>query len=464
MAWLIRGGTIVGAHSRRALDVRVRDERVVELAENLTPTAGEEVLDARGHFVLPGGVDAHTHLDMPFGDTRTADDFRTGTRAAAAGGTTTILDFATPEPGEPLPSAMDRWMALAADKAVVDYGFHMAVVEMNEHRAAELPEVVARGVSSFKGYMAYPGRLMLDDGGLLHLFRAAADLGALVSVHAENGHLVSFLESTLLAAGKRTVAHHPEAHPPEAEAEAAHRAIVLADAAGCALYLVHVSTAGALDHARSARGRGRPVFVETCPQYLLLDRGRYAAPGFQAARWVMSPPLRERAHQGALWAGVSDGTVDTVATDHCSFSMTQKELGIHDFTKIPNGAPGVGERFGLLWTEGVARGRISAERFVDLCCTSPARLFGLWPRKGVIAEGADADIVVLDPAASYTVTASSATHACDYTAYEGYEIQGLARVVLCRGRVVARDGQCVVDAGGGVYLPRRTRGWEGGAA
>ena len=452
---LIRNGTLVTAADTFRADLRIAGGVITEIAARLASAAGEEVIDAKDRLVMPGGVDVHTHLDMPFMGTVTSDDFATGTTAAAVGGTTTIIDFVIPARGQPLPAALATWQGKAEGKAVVDYGFHMALVEYDDRVAAEVPQLIAAGVTSFKLFLAYKGALMVDDQQFLAALAAAREHGALISVHAENGDMLVWLAEQLRAQNKLEACYHEVQHPAIAEGEAAHRAIVLAAVAGQPLYIVHTTCEDALEHVRVARAMGQPVFCETCPQYLVLDASLYRENGFEAAKWIMSPPLRDAHHQDALWAGLRDGSVQCVATDHCSFNFKgQKDLGKDDFTKIPNGAPGLGDRMNVLWTAGVHAGRISPNRFVEVACTNPARIFGLGGRRRALVVGADGDVVVFDPEREGVISVKTAHHRCDYSAFEGFQTVGAPAVVLSRGEVIARDGAYTGEAGRGRYLPR----------
>lgn len=456
MPTIIRGGTVVTAADTIRADILIEGERIAAVGA-IPDQPGAEVIDAAGCYVFPGGVDVHTHLDMPWRHTATADDWESGTIAAACGGTTTVVDFATQERGGSLRAALDAWHARADGRSVIDYGFHLAVIDWRDDVAAELPLVVDAGVSSLKLYMAYKGVLMIDDAGLFRAMHVARDSGALTMVHAENGDVIDVLSQSYLASGQTGPLYHCLAHPPEAEAEATRRAIALAGIAGAPLYVVHLTCAGALAEVRAARDAGQAVYAETCPQYLVLDRSRYELPGFESAKYVISPPLRTPADQSALWGGLLGGDLQLVATDHCAFNYAeQKEFGRDDFTRIPNGAPGLGARLYLLYSEGVAAGRLSLNKFVDLVSARPAKLFGLYPRKGTVAPGADADLVLWDPNRAVTLTRDTLQQRkVDYTPYEGYQAHGAPRLVLRRGRVIARDGEFVGRAGGGAYLARQ---------
>lgn len=453
MRTLLRNGTIVNAGGRRRADVLVDGERVAAIAPD--PGAGaDRVIDASGRLLLPGGVDVHTHLDMPLGDIRTADDFESGTVAAACGGTTTVVDYATQSKGGSLRRALDEWMARADGRAVVDFGFHVCVADFRDDVEAEMAALVDAGVPSFKLFMAYPGRLMLDDGAIFRVLRRAAAVGGLVCLHAENGPVIDVLVREALAAGRTAPAFHAVTRPPLVEAEAVHRGISLAEMADAPLYVVHLSSAVGLDEVRSARRRGMSVFAETCPQYLLLSDEAYEGAGFEGAKFVMSPPLRPRAMQDALWAGLASGDIQVVATDHCPFLLSQKAMGRGDFSRIPNGAPGIEFRLPLLYDAGVRTGRLSLEQFVRTTAEAPARLFGLHPRKGSIAPGSDADIVVFDPGGTTAISAATHHMRVDYNPYEGRALSGAIDVVLARGEVVVEGGRFVGRNGRGTFLKR----------
>ncbi len=455
MRTLLRHGTIVNAAGRRSADVLVADGRVAAVGEGLREPA-DRVIDASGKLLLPGGVDVHTHLDMPLGDIRTADDFESGTIAAACGGTTTVIDFATQARGGSLAAALAEWMRLADGRAVIDFGFHMCIAELRPDVEAEIAEIVSAGVPSFKLFMAYPGRLMLDDGQIFRVLRRAAACGGLVCLHAENGPVIDVLVRDALAAGHTGPHYHALTRPPAVEAEAVHRGIALARMAGAPLYIVHLSTAEALEAVSAAWRAGEPVMAETCPQYLLLSEDDAAAGGgeFDEARAVMSPPLRPRPAQDSLWAGLARGDLQVVATDHCPFTLADKARGRSDFSKIPNGAPGIEHRLPLVYDAGVATGRLSLERFVEVTSAGPARIFGLAPQKGAIAVGADADIVVFDPGGTTRVSATTHHMRVDYNLYEGRTLSGAIDAVIARGEVAVERGDFVGAPGRGRFLKR----------
>jgi dihydropyrimidinase len=458
---IIRNGTVLTDARREAADVFVENGVITRVGQGL-PLAADTVLDASGLFVMPGGIDAHTHLDMPAGDITSTDDFETGTIAAAHGGTTTIIDFATPEPGESLRAAVDTWRAKAEGKAVVDYGFHVVVRDANAPTIAEMGDLARHeGVSSFKMFMAYPGRLMADDGAIFRALLATRDHGGLMMIHAENGGAIEVLVEEALRRGATAPRFHALTRPPLAEGEAAGRAVALAEMAGAPVFIVHLSCAEALDAVRLGRERGAAVFAETCPQYLCLSDAEYERDGFDAAKFVMSPPLRPDRHQEVLWRGLAAGQLQTVGTDHCPFGLNDpphKQRGRGDFSRIPNGAPGIETRLMLLWDAGVRTGRITPERFVDVTAAAPARIFGLWPRKGTIAEGADADLVLWNPETRLTLSASTHHMRVDYSLYEGRTVTGVPETVLSRGEVIVDRGAFLGRAGRGRFVKRPAAG------
>jgi dihydropyrimidinase len=456
MRTLIRGGTVVTASDTFGADLFVEDGTVGRVAESIALDA-DRTIDATGMYVMPGGIDAHTHLDMPLGDITSADDFESGTTAAAVGGTTTVIDFATQRRGGTLQQALDEWTARAEGKAVIDYGFHLAITDLRAETEREMDAMVASGVSSFKLYMAYPGTLMVDDGSIFRAMTRSRENGATIAIHAENGGVIEALVRQALAQGHTTPKWHALTRPAGAEGEATVRAIALAGLAGAPVYIVHLSAAVAVTAVAEARARGAMVLAETCPQYLLLSGERYDEPGFDAAKYVMSPPLRTRQDQECLWRALVTGDIQVVATDHCPFLLEHKARGRNDFTRIPNGAPGIEHRLSLLFDAGVRSGSLSLNRFVELVSTAPARIFGLFPRKGTIAAGADADIVIFDP--SKRVTISAATHhmRVDYDPYEGRQVVGAAQTVLSRGEIVVDQGRFVGRRGHGQFLRRAPR-------
>src|SRR5947207_15406006 len=439
---LITNGTLVTASDTYKADVAISGGKVVAVGAELPRQNAGRVIDAGSKLVMPGGIDAHTHLDMPFGGTTSSDDFETGTRAAAFGGTTTIIDFAIQAKGTRMRDALDTWWKKADGRASIDYGLHMIVTDLGEAGLDDMDSMVADGVASFKLFMAYPGVLMVDDATIFQALSRTARNGALICMHAENGGVIDVMVRRALAAGKTAPIYHALTRPVTAEAEAVHRAIALAEMAGAPIYIVHLSSEDALNEVREARDRGLPVFAETCPQYLLLNIDELARPNFEGAKYVFTPPLREKHHPPKLWDGLKNDHLQVVSTDHCPFCFEdQKSLGKDDFTKIPNGGPGIENRLQLLYHHGVNQGRLSLNRFVELVATTPAKLFGLYPRKGTLAPGSDADIVVWDPKASHVISARTHHMRVDYSMFEGYTVQGNAKLVMSRGEVIMENGQ-----------------------
>ena len=457
MRILIRHGTVVTAQSAMLRDVLVDGERIARVEPEIVEPA-DRVVDARGKYVIPGGIDVHTHLDMPLGDTVTSDDFESGTVAAAFGGTTSIVDFAVQARGRPLAEAFEAWMKKAEGKAALDYGFHMIVCDLPPGREGELDALVGEGVTSFKLFMAYPGRLMLDDATIGRVLKRTAANGGTVLMHAEDGAAIEALVRRALAERHTAPKYHALTRPARTETDAVRRAIAMAGEARAPLYIVHVSAAETVDEIAAARARGAAVWGETCPQYLLLSDECYDAPDFAAAKYVMSPPLRPRGMQERLWKGLAGNDLQVVATDHCPFRMKdQKTLGKDDFTRIPGGAPGIETRMSLLYDAGVRAERLTLSRWVEVTATNPARLFGLYPRKGAIAPGSDADVVVWNP--QREITWSAATHhmRVDYNPYEGRLVKGAPDLVLSRGRPVIDGGRFVGRPGAGRFLRRSPR-------
>ena len=453
---VIRGGTIVTASDTTRGDVGILGDKIVAIAQELNPENATRVIDATGRYVMPGGIDVHTHLDMPFGGTKSADDFESGTIAAAHGGTTTLIDFAIQYKGQTLRHAFDTWMAKADRKAAIDYAFHCIITELGDAHVEEMGALVREGVPSFKLFMAYPGVFMLDDASIFRAMLAAAKYGGMICMHAENGGAIDVIVQRALAEGKRAPKYHALTRPTTAEAEATSRAIALAEMAGAPVYIVHLSCNDALEKVREARDRGLAAYAETCPQYLYLSLENMDAPGFEGAKYVFTPPLREKWNQEKLWQGLAKDTLQVVSTDHCPFCFKeQKELGRDDFTKIPNGGPGIENRMSLVFSGGVNGGRFSVNRFVQLVSTAPAKLFGLYPRKGTIAVGSDADIVVFDPNEEMVISASTHHMRVDYSMFEGIRVKGVAKVVLSRGRVVVENGEFKGRAGSGEFIKRR---------
>jgi dihydropyrimidinase len=456
MRTLISGGTIVTADGSYDADVLVDGETIAMVGADLAGSGvtADETIDATGRYVLPGAIDVHTHMELPFGGTFAKDTFETGTRAAAFGGTTTIVDFAVQSRGASLRQGLDAWHAKAEGNAVADYGFHMIMSDVNDDTLREMDQLVAEGVPDFKLFTAYPGVFYSDDGAIFRAMQRTAENGGLIMMHAENGLAIDVVAAQLADGGKTDPYYHGVARYPIFEGEATHRVIRLAEAAGVPVYIVHLSAKEALDAVREARDRGTPAFAETCPQYLFLsldDLGN----GFEGAKYVCSPPLRPRDHWDELWTGLVKDDLQVVSTDHCPFDFEgQKELGRGDFRKVPNGLPGVEDRVDLLHDGGVVAGRITRERWVEIISTAPAKLFGMYPRKGSISVGADADLVVYDPERKRTISAATHHMDVDYSCYEGRAVQGASDVVLSRGSVIVRDGTFTGRAGHGRFVKR----------
>ncbi len=457
MSTLIKNGRIVTAEQDYIADIYIEKDKITTIGSHLKIDA-DNVYDAKGKYVIPGGVDVHTHLDMPFGGTTSCDDFETGTRAAAFGGTTCLVDFAIQSKGMKMREALDVWWKKAENKATTDYGLHMIVTDLPDAHLEDMNDMVKEGVASFKLFMAYPGVLMVDDATIFKAMKQTAQNGALVCMHAENGSVIDTIVQRTLAEGKTAPIYHALTRPTTAEGEAVNRAIALSEMAGAPVYIVHLSSNDALEKVSEARDRGLPVYAETCPQYLFLSiEENMNKPGFEDAKYVFTPPLREKWHQDKLWAGLRKNTLQVVSTDHCPFCYKeQKELGKGDFTKIPNGGPGVEHRLQLLYSGGVAEKRISLNRWVELCSTTPAKMFGLYPRKGTIAVGSDADIVIWDPEKEYTISAHTHHMCTDYSMFEGKKIKGNAETVFSRGEVIVKDNKFLGKPGRGQFVKRDT--------
>lgn len=454
---LIKKGNLVSESAISRGDILTVDGKIAAVQAGLEkPHPDTTVIDADGLYVFPGGIDPHVHMELPLGNGLvSADDFESGTRAALAGGTTSIIDFVTPERGQSLLEALRKRKA-AAGKSLCDYGLHMSLTAWNDGIAAEMETCVRQeGISSFKVYMAYKETVGLEDREIIAVMETAAGLNARVTVHCEHGDLVSYLQKKFIRRGRTGPEYHPLSRPPEVEEEAVSRALLLARTTQCPLYIVHVSTGGAAKEIEKARAAGQPVQAETCPHYLLLDESRYRLPGFDGARYVMSPPLRPASHISELWRACRQGTIQAVGTDHCPFNFKgQKERGRHDFTKIPNGVAGIEHRLALLYTYGVLENRISLQQFVELTAVNPARIFGLYPRKGSLQVGADADLVLWDPQLEDVISAATHHHHCDTSIYEGLLINGKPRIVITDGKVAFREGSFSVEPGCGTYLYR----------
>jgi dihydropyrimidinase len=459
MSLLITNGRIITASDDYHADIFCQDETITAIGRDLPSHRfqADRTIDAKGQYVLPGGIDVHTHLDMPFGGTTSADDFESGTMAAAFGGTTSVIDFAIQYRGQTMRHALDEWRRKAEGKAAIDYAFHMIVTELEEAGLNEMDRMVRdEGVSSFKLFMAYPGVFMVDDATIFRALRRTGENGGLVCMHAENGGVIDELVKEAIRKGHKSPKYHALTRPSRAEGEATGRAIALAEMAGVPIYIVHLSSADALEKVKQARDMGLPAYAETCPQYLFLSYDNYEEPGFDGAKYVMSPPLREKWHQDVLWKGLAKNDLQVISTDHCPFCMReQKELGRDDFSKIPNGAPGIETRLTLVHDGGVRQKRITLNRFVELCSTTPAKMFGLFPRKGTIAVGSDADLVVFDPAAKTTLGVKTLHMRVDYNPYEGTIVEGSPSTVISGGRVVIDNGQFVGKKGAGRFLRRQ---------
>ena len=455
MRTVIKNGTIVTHDLTWKADVAIEGGRIVEIGAGLK---GEAMLDATGCYVMPGGIDPHTHLEMPFMGTYSADDFESGTRAALSGGTTMVIDFALPAPGQGLMDALGMWHNKSG-RATCDYSYHMAVTWWSEKVFEDMKAVTAAGITSFKHFLAYKGALMVNDDELFASFQRVRELGGVAMVHAENGDVVAELSARLLREGNTGPEAHAYSRPPQVEGEATNRAIMIADMAGVPLYVVHTSCEEAHEAIRRARAQGKRVWGEPLIQHLTLDESEYFHPDWDhAARRVMSPPFRNKAHQDSLWAGLQAGSLSVVATDHCSFTSKQKRFGVGDFTKIPNGTGGLEDRMPMLWTAGVRTGRITMNEFVAVTSTNAAKIFGLYPRKGAVAVGADADLVVWDPEKSKTIRAADQQSAIDYNVFEGKQVTGLPRFTLTRGHVAIHDGEVRTREGHGSFVGREPNG------
>lgn len=455
MKKIIKNGIIVTASDTYRADVCIENSVITQIGHNLS-SSDAEVIDAKGCYLFPGGIDPHTHLDMPFGGTVTRDDFETGTMAAAFGGTTTIIDFCLTSKGNSLQSAVEKWHAKSKEKAVIDYGFHLQIVEMNQDVLDELPQMIeGEGITSFKVFMAYKNVFQADDETLFRTLIAAKELGGLVMVHAENGDVIDYLVNKAIKEGNVEPKYHALTRPPEVEGEATGRAAILTGLAQSQLYVVHVSCADAVKKIAEAREKGIDIWGETCPQYLVLDQSYLEKPNFEGAKYVWSPPLREKWNQEVLWNALKIGQLQTIGSDQCSFDFVgQKDLGKDDFSKIPNGGPLIEDRVSILFSEGVKKGRITLNQFVDITSTRAAKLFGMYPKKGTIAVGSDADLVIFDPEVERTISAKTHHMAVDYNPFEGMNVIGEPISVLSRGEFVIRDKQFVGKAGAGEFIKR----------
>ena len=457
MSVLIKNGRIVTAADDYHADIFINNSTVTLIGKNLA-IAADQVIDAQGKLVIPGGVDPHTHLELPFGGTTTSDTFETGTRAAAFGGTTCIIDFAVQTKGASTLDALDAWHGKAQSRTAIDYSFHMIITDMPNERMPEMRRLADAGITSYKLFMAYPGAMLSDDGTIFRTMRKAGEDGTLVCMHAENGIVIDELIKIALAEGHIEPKYHALTRPTRLEAEGTHRALAIAEVARSPVYIVHLSCYDALQELRLAQARGVMAHAETCPQYLLLDVNAYDEPGFDGAKYVLTPPLREKWNQDELWRGLRGNALHAISTDHCPFCLReQKELGRTNFSKIPNGGPGIENRMSLIYHHGVAAGRIDVNRFVELTSTAPAKIFGLFPRKGTIAVGSDADIVIFDPKREETISRSNPrTHHMnvDYSAYEGFKVKGYTETVLSRGKIIIDRGEYIGRAGDGQFIKR----------
>jgi dihydropyrimidinase len=452
---IIKNGTVVTADLTYKADVRIEGGKITEIGPNLS---GGEMLDATGCYVMPGGIDPHTHLEMPFMGTYSTDDFESGTRAALSGGTTMVVDFCLPSPQQGLLDALSMWHNKTS-KASADYSFHMAITWWGEQVWREMEEVVDRGITTFKHFMAYKGALMVDDDEMFSSFQRCADLGALPLVHAENGDVVAQMTAKLLAEGNNGPEAHAYSRPPEVEGEATNRAIMIADMAGVPVYIVHTSCEQSHEAIRRARQQGKRVYGEPLIQHLVLDETEYFNKDWDyAARRVMSPPFRSKQHQDSLWAGLQSGSLQVVATDHCAFTTAQKRTGIGNFAKIPNGTGGLEDRMPVLWTKGVVTGRLTMNEFVAVTSTNIAKILNCYPQKGAIMVGADADIVVWDPKRKKTISARTQQSIIDYNVFEGIEVTGLPRYTLTRGEVAIVENEVKARPGHGKFVAREPKG------
>ncbi len=452
MSTVIKNGTIVTADRTYKADVLIEGESITAIGADLK---GDKMIDASGCFIMPGGIDPHTHLDMPFMGTNSADDYESGTKAALSGGTTMVVDFCIPGNGQRLMDAWKDW-DVRASKAATDYSYHMCITYWNDQVRADMADVVNNGVTTFKHFMAYKGALMVNDDEMFASFRRCAELGAMPLVHAENGDVVAALQQKLLAEGITGPEGHAYSRPPEVEGEAANRAIMLADAAGVPLYIVHTSSIPAHEAIQRARALGKRVYGEPLIQHLVLDESEYMNEDWvHAARRVMSPPFRDKKNQEDLWNGLRAGSLQVVATDHCAFTTKQKEIGLTDFTKIPNGTGGLEDRMPVLWTHGVGTGRLTMNEFVAVTSSNIAKILNLYPKKGAVLVGADADLVIWDPEATKTVSASTQVSVIDYNVFEGQKLKGLPRLTLSRGETVYENGKVTAKTGRGKFVARK---------
>jgi dihydropyrimidinase len=453
MSILIKNGRIITAADDYVADIFIENDKVTTIGKNLN-VAADQTIDASGKLVIPGGIDPHVHLDMPFMGTYSSDNYETGTRAALFGGTTTVIDFILQTQGKSLHDALKEWKGRSDGNAVGDYSFHMAVTDFNENTKTEIKDMIEKeGITSFKTFMAYKGALMIDDRQMVGLMNEVKKQGGMVTVHATNGDMIDFLVAKHKSEGKLSPLYHYLSQPEITESEATGRFADMAYYSGVPAYIVHMTCEGALNQIRDADKRNQKVFVETCIQYLVLDASLYDK-GFESAKWVMSPPLREKKDQAALWAGLNQGTIQVVATDHCPFMWEQKKMGENDFSKIPNGHPAIENRMELLFSEGVQKGKISLNKYVEVTSTNVAKIFGMYPQKGTIAVGSDADIVIIDPNEKHTLSAKTHHMNCDYSGYEGWELTGKCKTIILRGKIAVDDNKLLVEKGYGQFIKR----------
>ena len=452
MSVLIKNGKVITVESEFIADVYCEGEKIVAIGKNLNYKA-DKVIDASGKLVFPGGIDPHVHLDMPFMGTYSSDDYETGTRAALFGGTTSVIEFILQKQGDTLHNALKTWQEKSIHKAVGDFGYHMAITDFNDDVAKEVVQMIEeQGITSFKTFMAYKGVLMIDDGQMVQLMKVVKKHGGIVTVHATNGDMIDSLITKNLAAGNTKPIYHYLSQPEVTEAEATGRFCDMLYYTGCPGYIVHLTCEGALNAVRERSLKNQKIFVETCSQYLMIDASLYDQE--DAAKWVMSPPLRQKKDQEALWSGINQGMIQVVGTDHCPFTLEQKDMGKDNFAKIPNGHPGIEHRIEFMYSEGVRKDKISLNKFIEICSTNAAKIFGMYPKKGTIAIGADADIVVFDPDKEHVISVNTHHMNCDYSGYEGWKVTGKTETVLLRGKIAIENNHCHLKPGDGKFISR----------